>query len=98
MTVAAQEVRRLRSRSVAVMVSRSSAASKRKFERIGIVVLRSTTPWVAVNSRSSSNLLIVISMVVVAGVATAGATSTGIEDLPTVLLFLPYIKNQTIKQ
>src|ERR1700722_5832811 len=47
---------------------------------MGIVVLRSTTPCVAVSSRSNSNLLTVISIVVV---ATAGATSTGILGLPT---------------
>src|SRR5580704_8625797 len=52
-TLAAQEVRRLRSKSVAVMVNRSLAASNKKFERMGIVVLRSTTPWVAVSCFSS---------------------------------------------
>src|SRR5207302_6839254 len=61
-TLAAQEVRRLRSRSVAVMVSRSPAASNKKFERIGMVVLRSTTPWVAVSSFRRSDLVTVISM------------------------------------
>jgi hypothetical protein len=40
---------------------------------MGMVVLRSTTPWVAVNSRSNSALLTVISMV-----PTATAASTGI--------------------
>src|ERR1039458_4854061 len=59
-----------------------------------MVVLRSTTPWVAVSSRSSSNLLTVISMVVV---ATAGAASTGILGLPTVLLFFSYIKCKSNK-
>src|ERR671924_56666 len=45
-----------------------------------MVVLRSTTPWVAVSSLKSSNLLTVISMVVVpVGVATA---STGISGSP----------------
>src|SRR4030081_1486707 len=58
---------------------------------MGIVVLRSTTPWVAVSSRRSSNLLTVISMVVDIA-ATAGATSTGILGLPTLLLFSSYIK------
>src|SRR6185312_11756773 len=60
-TVAVQEVRRLRSRSVAVIESRSPAASNRKFDKIGIVVLRSTTPCVAVNSLSSSAWLRTIS-------------------------------------
>src|SRR5271165_581781 len=63
-TFAAHEVRRLRSRSVAVIVKRSFAASKRKFERMGIVVLRSTTPCVAVSSLSSSNLLTLMSIAV----------------------------------
>src|SRR5208283_615091 len=63
---------------------------------MGIVVLRSTTPWVAVSSRSSSNLLTVISMVVDVA-ATAGATSTGILGLPTLLLFSSYIKYKSNK-
>src|SRR5271166_5469995 len=41
---------------------------------MGMVVLRSTTPCVAVNSRSNSNLLTVISIV-----PAATAASTGIE-------------------
>src|ERR1700722_19215277 len=64
-TLAAQLVRRLWSRSVAVMVSRSPpspcVASNRKFDRIGIVVFRSTTLWAAVNSRSNSARETVIS-------------------------------------
>jgi hypothetical protein len=41
-----------------------------------MVVFRSTTPWVAVSSRSNSNLLTVISMVdvPVAAKASAGIT------------------------
>src|SRR5450432_179637 len=42
---------------------------------MGIVVLRSTTPCVAVNSRSNSNLLTVISMVPTATAASTGITS-----------------------
>src|SRR5208282_1686548 len=61
---------------------------------MGIVVFRSTTPWVAVSSRRSSNLLTVISMVVA---AMAGATSTGILGLPTLLLFSSYIKYKSKK-
>src|SRR5271166_4130978 len=61
---------------------------------MGIVVLRSTTPCVAVSSRRSSNLLTVISMVVA---AIAGATSTGILGLPTLLLFSSYIKCKSKK-
>src|SRR5450756_2021548 len=60
-TLAAQLVFRLWSRSVAVMVSVSPSASKRKFERIGMVVLRSTTDCAAVSSRSSSARETVIS-------------------------------------
>src|SRR3954462_6381010 len=61
-TLAGQDVRRPRSRSVAVMESLSPAASKRKLESMGMVVLRSTTPCVAVSSRNKSALLTVISM------------------------------------
>src|SRR5579871_413324 len=78
-TLTLQEVRRLKSRSVAVIDSLSPAASKRKLERMGIVVLRSTTPWVAVSSRRSSALLTVISMV---DVPVATIASAGIYDHP----------------
>src|SRR5208337_425777 len=47
---------------------------------MGIVVLRSTTPCVAVSSRSNSNLLTVISMVVVPVADTIA--STGITQFP----------------
>src|SRR5215472_13994715 len=40
----------LSSRSVAVIVKRPSRASTRRLERIGIVVLRSTTPCVVLSS------------------------------------------------
>src|SRR5215467_2445620 len=63
LTLAGQEVRRLKSRSVAVMASLSPAASNKKLESMGIVVLRSTTPWVAVSSFKRSSLLTVISIV-----------------------------------
>ena len=45
-TLASQDVRMLSSRSVAVMVRRLPFASTRRFERMGMVVLRSTTPCV----------------------------------------------------
>src|SRR5262249_8767249 len=45
------------------MASLSPEASNRKLERMGMVVLRSTTPWVAVSSLSKSDLLMVISIV-----------------------------------
>src|ERR1700679_1633367 len=70
-TFAAQLVRRLWSRSVAVIVSLSSLASNRKFDRIGIVVLRSTTLCAAVSSRSSSARETVISRLPVGAVAAA---------------------------
>src|SRR5713226_3114046 len=63
---------------------------------MGIVVLGSTTPGVAVSSRRRSNLLPLISMVVDVA-ATAGATSTGILGLPTLLLFSSYIKYKSKK-
>src|SRR5580693_5308981 len=69
-TLAVQLVRRLWSRSVAVIVSLSSLASNKKFERIGIVVFRSTTLCAAVSSRSSSARETVISRLPV-GAATA---------------------------
>src|SRR5215469_5518035 len=58
---------------------------------MGIVVLRSTTPWVAVSSRNNSNLLTVISMVPV-----AVATSTGITESPVWRRYFLYfvISNQ----
>src|SRR5690242_11428806 len=70
-TLAGHDVRRLRSRSVAVIDSLSPAASNRKLERIGMVVLRSTTPWVAVSSFNRSFLLTLISIVVPTSVPTA---------------------------
>src|SRR5580700_4887358 len=62
---------------------------------MGIVVLRSTTPCVAVNSRNNSTLLTVISIV-----STATAASTGIDFvLPAARYFyyFPYIKYKTYK-
>ena len=44
LTFASQQVRMLNSRSVAVIVSWLPMASTSKFDRMGIVVLRSTTP------------------------------------------------------
>src|SRR6267154_6787653 len=67
-TFAGHDVRKLRSRSVAVIDSLSPAASNKKLERIGIVVLRSTTPWVAVSSFNKSDFATVISIVVPASV------------------------------
>src|ERR1700733_12832589 len=61
LTFAEQLVRRLWSRSVAVIVSLSSLASNKKFDSIGIVVFRSTTLCAAVSSRSSSAFETVIS-------------------------------------
>src|ERR1700733_6209827 len=71
-TFAAQLVRRLWSRSVAVIVSLSSLASNRKFERIGIVVFRSTTLCAAVSSRSNSARDTVISRLPVGAAAVSG--------------------------
>src|SRR5579872_1263169 len=50
------------SRSVAVRTIRSSPASIRTFERMGIVVFFSTTPWERPNSRTRSFLLTVNSI------------------------------------
>src|ERR1700683_3029724 len=73
LTLAAQEVRSDWSRSVAVMVNLSSAASKRKFERMGMVVLRSTTDCAAVSSRRSSARGTVISRFPVGAVVISGS-------------------------
>ena len=51
------------------------------------MVLRSTTPWVAVSSRKISNLLTVISIV---DVPVAVATSTGITNSPIQRCYLDY--------
>src|ERR1700722_2213011 len=61
-TVTAALVRMAWSRSVAVMLSRSPSASMRKLDRMGMVVLRSTTLCVAVSSFTSSWRLTVISI------------------------------------
>src|SRR5215469_10662059 len=68
------------SRSVAVMFSRSPSASIRKFDRIGMVVLRSTTLCVAVSSFTSSWRLTVIS--IAAPCATACSTVSTIDTDP----------------
>src|SRR6516164_6249849 len=56
LTFASQDVRILNSRSVAVMVSWLPFASTSKFDRIGMVVLRSTTPCVVLSSFNSAVL------------------------------------------
>src|SRR6516164_5227371 len=61
-TFTAALVRMAWSRSVAVMFRRSPSASSRKFDRMGMVVLRSTTLCVAVSSFTSSWRLTVISI------------------------------------
>src|SRR5437867_7115330 len=93
LTLALQEVRRLRSKSVAVIESLSPPASNRKFERIGMVVLRSTTPWVAVSSRNNSALLTVISIVEVPA-AEAKASAGIYTDLPATLNTFLYQKKK----
>src|SRR6185437_138733 len=76
LTLTAALVRMAWSRSVAVMLSRSPSASSRKLERIGIVVLRSTTLCVAVSSFTSSWRLTVISIAApcAAGFSTSVST------------------------
>src|SRR5689334_7370873 len=76
-TFAGHDVRRLRSRSVAVMDSLSPPASNRKLERIGMVVLRSTTPCVAVSSFNRSFLLTLISIVVPTSIPVAEGIKCG---------------------
>src|ERR1700722_14835834 len=55
-TFASQDVRMLSSRSVAVMVRRLPFASTRRFDKMGIVDLRSTPPCVRFSSSSRSDL------------------------------------------
>ncbi len=55
--LASQDVRMLSSRSVAVIVSTLPLASTNRFERIGIVVLRSTTPCVVESSFNSADFV-----------------------------------------
>src|ERR1035441_5402783 len=75
-TLTAVLVRMAWSRSVAVMFNRSPSASIRKFDRIGMVVLRSTTLCVAVSSFTRSWRLTVISIAApcVAGFSTSVST------------------------
>src|SRR6266852_7719 len=61
-TLASQDVRMLSSRSVAVIVSRLPLASQSRFDRIGMVVLRSTTPCVRLSSSSRSNFFMLNSI------------------------------------
>src|ERR1700683_5273033 len=66
---------------------------------MGMVVLRSTTPCVAVSSRSNSALLTVISIVPTA-ISAATTASTGIDFFsPAACYFyyFPYIKYKTYK-
>src|SRR5205085_802828 len=91
LTLAGQEVRRLKSKSVAVIDSRSPAASKRKLERIGMVVLRSTTPWVAVNSFKRSDLFMLIS---IAAPASAPAEEGIVKGPPDTLILVLLISKQ----
>src|ERR1700722_778789 len=66
---------------------------------MGMVVLRSTTPCVAVNSRSNSALLTVISIVATAAPA-ATTPSTGIDLISPAaryFYYFPYIKYKTYK-
>src|ERR1700683_1143996 len=62
---------------------------------MGMVVLRSTTPCVAVSSRNNSTLLTMISIV-----STATAASTGIDLVSPAaryFYYFPYIKCKTYK-
>src|SRR6185437_10082952 len=79
-TFTAALVRIAWSRSVAVICIRSPSASSRKFERMGIVVLRSTTLCVAVNSFSKSWRLTLIS--IAAPCAAGFSTSVPAAGIP----------------
>src|SRR5947207_2321081 len=62
LTRAGQDVRKLKSRSVAVIRRLLPLASNRKLERIGIVFLRSTTPCAAASSFRRPDLSRLISI------------------------------------
>ena len=72
---------------------------------MGIVVLRSTTPWVAESSLSNSDLLTVISIVAVPAADAIASTGIRTEDLSLCVggalaryfYYFPYIKSKTIK-
>src|SRR6266478_1012827 len=77
LTFASHVVRTLNSRSVAVMVTRPSRASTSRFDRIGIVVLRSTTPCVVVSSFNRADLLTLNS------IAWLSSRTVPVEDIYT---------------
>src|SRR5579863_3602151 len=81
-TLTAALVRIAWSRSVAVMFSRSPSASIRKLDRMGMVVLRSTTLCVAVSSFTSSWRLTVISIAAPCATDCSTSVSTIDIDLP----------------
>ena len=62
--------------------SSSTVASKRKLERMGMVVLRSTTDWAAVSSRRSSARETVISRLPVGTTSGVMAAVDKMEALP----------------
>jgi hypothetical protein len=69
---------------------------------MGIVVLRSTTPWVAESSLSSSDLLTVISIVAVPAADAIASTGIRTDDLLSAVCgryfyYFPYIKSKTYK-
>src|SRR5882724_9009587 len=68
-----QDVRMLNSRSVAVMVRLLPFASTRRFDRIGIVVLRSTTPCVVLSSFNSADFVTLNSIASCSSRAVPGA-------------------------
>src|ERR1700747_781822 len=74
---ASHEVRILNSKSVAVIVTRPSRASTSRFDRIGMVVLRSTTPCVVVSSFNRADLLTLNS------IAWLSSRTVPVEDIYT---------------
>src|SRR5262249_15050110 len=93
LTLAGQEVRRLKSKSVAVIESLSPAATNRMWKRVGMVVLLSTTPCVAVSFFTRSSFLIVISIVAPA----SAPAEEGIVDGPLEDTVSTYIKTTSLK-
>src|SRR6266536_1490461 len=94
--LASQDVRMLNSRSVAVIVKWLPLASTRRFDRMGIVVLRSTTPCVVLSSFNSADFVTLNSIASCSSRAVPGAVIVKFTlnrggDAPVALiLLLPY--------
>src|ERR1700676_5363169 len=92
--LASHEVRMLSSRSVAVMVNWLPLASTSRFDKMGIVVLRSTTPCVVESSFNSADFVTLNSIALYSSRAVPGPVivklpSTRAVLTPSVASILP---------